>query len=143
MNLHTLFLSNLSQTALEIARYRDHGFCRVRKGKWLVRRRPSFYARGNAMSNESRAQLSELRDLVHQNWGQLNRAALEWIGFARKALDAAEANVAAFCDHARRLADAGSPAECVKLQSEFLKASFVALQKQSTNMVRTEGSAAE
>jgi phasin protein len=95
------------------------------------------------MSNESGAQLSELRDLVHQNLGRLDRVALEWIGFARKTLDAAEANVAAFCDHARRLADAESPAECVRPQSEFLKSSFVALQKQSTNMMRTEGRAAE
>ena len=95
------------------------------------------------MSNESGAQLSEVRELVHRNFGVLNRAAASWISLARKSLDAAEANVAALCDHASRLADASSAAECVQLQTEFLKTSAVALQKQSTNMMRTEREAAE
>ena len=94
------------------------------------------------MSNESGAQLAELRDLAHQNMGQLNRAALGWIGVARKALDAAETNVAAFCDHVSKLAQAGSPAEYVKLQTEFFKSSVAAMQRQSADMVRMDGAAA-
>jgi hypothetical protein len=95
------------------------------------------------MSNESGAQLSELRDLAQQNIGQLNRSAIGWFVLVRKALDAAEANVAAFCDHAGQLAQAESPVECVKLQTEFLKASFASMQKQSTEMMRVEKQAAE
>jgi hypothetical protein len=61
------------------------------------------------MSNESSAQLSELRDLAHHNIGQLNRVVAGWFEFARKTLDAAEANVTAFCNHASRLVQAESP----------------------------------
>jgi hypothetical protein len=83
------------------------------------------------MSTESGAQLSEMRELAHQNFAQLNRAAISWIAIVRKSLDAMETNVAALCNHAGQLADASSPAECVKLQTEFLKSCFVSLQKQS------------
>ena len=38
------------------------------------------------MSNESGAQLSELRDLAQQNIGQLNRSAIGWFALVRKAL---------------------------------------------------------
>jgi hypothetical protein len=76
------------------------------------------------MSNESGAQLSELRDLAQHNIGQLNRAMAGWFEFARKTLDAAEANVTTFCDHASQLAQAESPVECVRLQSEFMKSSI-------------------
>jgi hypothetical protein len=93
------------------------------------------------MSNESGAQLSELRGLVHRNIGQLNRAAVSWISFTRKALDLAETNVAACCEHAGKLAQATSPAECVKLQTEFLTTSLVALQKQA-GMLPADGDAA-
>jgi len=72
------------------------------------------------MSNESGAQLSELRDLAQHNIGKLNRAMARWFEFTRK-LDAAEANVTTFCDHASQLAQAESPVECVRLQTEFVK----------------------
>ena len=77
------------------------------------------------MSDESGAQLSELRDLTQHNIGQLNRASAGWFEFARKTLDAAQANVATFYDHASQLAQAGSPVECVRLQTEFLKSSML------------------
>ena len=95
------------------------------------------------MSNESGAQLSELRDLAHHNIGQLNRALVGWFEFARKALDAAEANVAALCNHASQLAQAESPVECVRLQTEFVKSSMASMQKQSTDILRTGKAAAE
>jgi hypothetical protein len=95
------------------------------------------------MSNETGAQLSELRDLAQHNIGQLNRSAIGWFALVRKALDAAEANVAAFCDHASKLAQAESPVECVRLQTEFLKSSMASVQKQSTEMMRVEKQAAE
>jgi hypothetical protein len=95
------------------------------------------------MSNESGAQLSELRDIAHQNIGQLNRVVAGWFEFAKKTLDAAEANVAALCDHASQLAQAESPIECVRLQTEFLKSSMASMQKQSTDMVRASKEAAE
>jgi hypothetical protein len=50
------------------------------------------------------AQLSEQRDFVHHHIGQLNRALVGWFEFARKTLDAAEANVAALRNHASQLA---------------------------------------
>jgi hypothetical protein len=95
------------------------------------------------MSNESGAQLSELRDLAHHNIGQLNRAVVGWFEFARKTLDAAEANATAFCDHASRLAQAESPVECVKLQTEFMKSSMASMQKLSTDMMRAGKEAEE
>jgi hypothetical protein len=95
------------------------------------------------MSNESGAQLSELRDLAHQNIGQLNRAVVGWFVFARKTLDAAEANVAALCNHASQLAQAESPVECVRLQTEFVKSSMASMQKQSMDMMRAGKEAAE
>ena len=95
------------------------------------------------MSNESGAQLSELRDLAHHNIGQLNRAVVGWFEFARKTLDAAEANVAALCDHASQLAQAESPVECVRLQTEFVKSSMTSMQKQSTDIMRAGREAAE
>jgi len=88
------------------------------------------------MSNESGAQLSELRDLAHHNIGQLNRAVVGWFEFARKALDTTEANVAALCNHASQLARAESPVECVRLQTEFVKSAMASMQKQSTDMMR-------
>jgi hypothetical protein len=95
------------------------------------------------MSNESGAQLSELRDIAHQNIGQLNRVVAGWFEFAKKTLGAAEANVAALCDHASQLAQAESPIECVRLQTEFLKSSMASMQKQSTDMMRASKEAAE
>jgi len=95
------------------------------------------------MSNESGAQLSELRELAHHNIGQLNRAVVGWFEFARKTLDAAEANVAALCDHASQLAQAESPVECVRLQTEFVKSSMTSMQKQSTDIMRAGREAAE
>ena len=85
------------------------------------------------MSIESGVQLSGLRDLVHQNVGQLDRAAAGWIELARKSLDVFETNVAALCDHARQLAQAESPAECVRLQTEFLKSSMASMQNSRRN----------
>jgi hypothetical protein len=95
------------------------------------------------MSNESGAQLSELRDLAHHNFGQLNRAMAGWFEFARKTLDAAEVNVAALCNHASQLAQAESPVECVRLHTEFVKSSMASMQKQSTDMMRAGKGAAE
>ena len=87
------------------------------------------------MSIESGAQLSGLRELVHHNIGQLDRASAGWIELARKSLDAVEANLSAFCDHAKQLAQAESPADCVRLQSEFLKSTMASMQKQSTELM--------
>jgi hypothetical protein len=95
------------------------------------------------MSNDSGAQLSELRDLAHHNIGQLNRAMAGWFEFARKTLDAAEANVAVLCDHASQLAQPESPVECVRLQAEFVKSSMASMQKQSTEFMRAGREAAE
>jgi hypothetical protein len=95
------------------------------------------------MSSESGAQLSELRDLAHHNIGQLNRVVAGWFEVARKTLDAAEANVTAFCDHASQLAQAESPVECLRLQTEFVKSSMASMQKQSTDMMRAGKEAAE
>lgn len=95
------------------------------------------------MSNESGTQLSELRDLAHHNIGQLNRALVGWFEFARKALDAAEANVAALCNHASQLAQAESPVECIRLQTEFVKSSMASMQKQSTNFMSAGREAVE
>jgi len=78
-----------------------------------------------------------------KNIGQLNRAMAGWFEFARKTLDAAEANVAALCDHASQLARAESPVECVRLQTEVLKSSMASMQKRSTDMVRAGKEAAE
>jgi hypothetical protein len=95
------------------------------------------------MSNESGAQLSGLRDLAHHNIGQLNRAVVGWFEFARKSLNAAEANVAALCNHASQLAQAESPVECVRLQTEFVKSSMASMQRQSTDIMRAGKDAAE
>jgi hypothetical protein len=95
------------------------------------------------MSNESGAKLSELRDLAHHNIGQLNRAMVGWFEFARKTLDAAEANVAALCNHASQLAQTESPVECVRLQTEFVKSSMASMQKQSTDIMSAGRKAAE
>ena len=95
------------------------------------------------MSNESVAQLSEMRDLAQHNIEQLNRSAVGWIALVRRALDAAEANVAAFCDHAGQLAQAESPVECVRLQTEFLKSSIASMQRQSADVMRAGTAAAE
>lgn len=88
------------------------------------------------MSIETGVQVSELRDLTHHNIEQLNRAAAGWIELARKALDAAETNVTSVCEHARRLAQAETPVECMKLHGEFLKSAIASMQKQSTDMLR-------
>jgi hypothetical protein len=66
-----------------------------------------------------------------------------WFEFARKTLDAVEANVTAFCDHASQLAQAESPVECVRLQTEFVKSSMASMQKRSTDMMRAGKEAAE
>ncbi len=113
------------------------------------------------MSIESGQQLSELRNLAQHNVEQLNRAATGLIEIARNAAEAfvapnhpasayvtefvrrtfdlAETNVAAFCDHAHRLAQASSPAECVKLQTEFVRSSIASMQKQSMGMMSVGG----
>jgi hypothetical protein len=90
---------------------------------------------------ETGVPLSELRDLTHHA-EQLNRAVAGWIEFARKALDATETDVTAYCDHVRRLAQADSPVECVKLHTEFLKSSMASMQKQSADMMQSGRSAA-
>jgi hypothetical protein len=95
------------------------------------------------MSNESGPQLPEMRDLAQHNIGQLNRAMAGWFEFARKTLEVAEANITAFCDHVSRLAQAESPVECVRLQTEFVKSSMASMQKQSTDMMRASKEAAE
>jgi hypothetical protein len=69
---------------------------------------------------------------------------VRWLNeFARKTLDAAEANVTTFCDHASQLAQAESPVECVRLQTEFVKSSMASMQKQSTDIMRAGREAAE
>ncbi|HLG84128.1 MAG TPA: phasin family protein [Bradyrhizobium sp.] len=95
------------------------------------------------MSDGSGAQHSELRDLAHHNIGQLNRAVVGWFELARRTLDAAEANVTALCNHASQLAHAETPAECVRLQAEFVKSSIASMQKQSMEMLRAGKEAAE
>ena len=95
------------------------------------------------MSNESGAQLYELRDLAHHNIGQLNRAMAGWFEFVRKTLDATEANVTTFCNHASQLAQAESPVECVRMQMEFVKSSMASMQKQSTTFMSAGREAAE
>jgi phasin protein len=67
---------------------------------------------------------------------RLNRAMAGWFEFARKTLDAAEANVTTFCDHASQLAQAESPVECIRLQTEFVKSSMASMQKQLMDMMR-------
>lgn len=95
------------------------------------------------MSNKSGAQLPELRDLAQHSIGQFNRAITGWFEFARKTLEAAEANVMTFCDHASQLAQAESPVECVRLQTEFVKSSMASMQKQSMDMMRAGKEATE
>ena len=95
------------------------------------------------MSNESGAQLSELRNLAQHNIGQINRAMAGWFEFVRKTLDTVEANVTTFCNHASQLAQAESPVECVRLQTEFVTSSMASMQKQSTDILRTGRAAAE
>jgi hypothetical protein len=80
---------------------------------------------------------------AQHNIGQLNRAMTGWFEFARKTLDAAETNVAALCHHASQLAQAESPGECVRLQTEFVKSSMASMQKLSTDMMRAGKEAAE
>ena len=87
------------------------------------------------MSNESDARRSERRDLAQHNIGQFNRAMAGWFEYARKTLDAAEASVTTFCDHASQLAQAESPVEYVRLQTEFMKSSMVSVQKQSMDIL--------
>jgi hypothetical protein len=111
------------------------------------------------MSNESAQQLCELRNLARHNIEQMNRAAVGLLEvmrnlteavvapsnpgnayameLVRRAIDTTESNVGAFCDHALKLAQASSPAECVKLQTEFVRSSIAAMQKQSTGMMET------
>jgi hypothetical protein len=135
VNLHNLFLSRVSQTALAIATVRDHGLASRQEKNSVTPK--SSYVGGNAMSNESGAQLTELRDLAFHNVEQLSRATTGWIELARKTLDAAEANTAALYDHARKLSQAESPAECMKLQTEFLKSSVASMQRQSADLINS------
>lgn len=96
------------------------------------------------MSNETGVRLAELRDLTHHNIEQLNRAFGGWIELSRRALDAAEVNLSACCNHARQLAQAESQVECMKLHAEFIKSSMTSLQQQSADMLRVgRGAAAE
>ena len=95
------------------------------------------------MSIESGAPLSGLRDLAHHYIGQLDRTAAGWIELARKSLDAAEANLSALCKHARQLAQAESPAECARLQTEFVRSSFASMQKKSAELVTAARTSAE
>jgi hypothetical protein len=109
------------------------------------------------MSNESAQHLSELRNLARHNIEQINRAAVGLLEvmrnlaealaapsnpgnavameLVRRTLDTTESNVGAFCDHALKLAQASSPAECLKLQTEFVRSSIAAMQKQSTDIM--------
>jgi hypothetical protein len=111
------------------------------------------------MSNESAQQLSEFRNLARHNIEQMNRAAVGLfevmrnftealvapsnpgnalaMELVRRTLDTTESNVGAFCDHALKLVQASSPAECVKLQTEFVRSSIAAMQKQSSGMMET------
>jgi hypothetical protein len=84
-----------------------------------------------------------LRDLAQHNIGQLNRPVIGWFEFARKTLGAAEATVAALCNHASQLSQAESPVECVMLQTEFVKSAMNSMQKQSMAMMRAGKQAAE
>jgi hypothetical protein len=52
-------------------------------------------------------------------------------------------NVAALCNHASQLAQAESPVECVRLQTEFVKSTMASMQKQSMDMMRAGKEAAE
>jgi hypothetical protein len=116
------------------------------------------------MSNESAQDLSELRNLARHNIEQINRAAVGLLEvmrnltealvapsnpgnayameLVRRTLDTTESSVGAFCDHALKLAQATSPAECVKLQTEFVRSSIAAMQKQSMGMMETVGESA-
>jgi hypothetical protein len=111
------------------------------------------------MSNESAQHLSELRNLARHNIEQINRATVGFLEvmrhiteafvapsnpgnavameLVRRTLDTTESSVGAFCDHALKLAQASSPAECVKLQTEFVRSSIAAMQKQSMGMMET------
>lgn len=111
------------------------------------------------MSNESAQHLSELRNLARHNIEQINRATVGFLEvmrniteafvaptnpgnavameLVRRTLDTTESSVGAFCDHALKLAQASSPAECVKLQTEFVSSSIAAMQKQSMGMMET------
>ena len=113
------------------------------------------------MSIESGHQLSELRSLARHNVEQINRAAVGLIeimrnatesivapsnpanAFAldlmRKTLDFSEANVVALCDHAQKLAQAGSAADCMKLHTDFVRSSIASMQKVSMGMVGADG----
>jgi len=116
------------------------------------------------MSNESAQQFAELRNLARHNIEQINRAAVGLfevmrnlteafvapsnpgnavaMELVRRTLDTTESNVGAFCDHALKLAQASSPAECVKLHTEFVSSSIAAIQKQSMGMMETVGESA-
>jgi hypothetical protein len=116
------------------------------------------------MSNESAQHLSELRNLAQHNIEQMNRAAVGLLEvmrnltealvapsnpgnayateLVRRTLDTTESNIGAFCDHTLKLAQATSPAECVKLQTEFVRSSIAAMQKQSIGMMETGGETA-
>jgi hypothetical protein len=116
------------------------------------------------MSNESAQHLSELRNLARHNIEQMNRAAVglfevmrnlteAFVGpsnpgnavaveFVRRTLETTESGVGAFCDHALKLAQASSPAECVELQAEFVRSSIAAMQKQSMGMIERVGESA-
>jgi hypothetical protein len=95
---------------------------------------------------------SGLRDLAQFNADQLRRVSDEiikalkgavdvfratpgpdnpWGDIMRKSVDLVEVSATAFCDHAQKLAQADTPAECIRLQSEFVKLTVVALQKHS------------
>jgi hypothetical protein len=155
MNLHTLFLSGVSQTAL--ARSPALMLFTMVGRRLRSQVQVNSYVGGRGMSNESAQQLGELRNLARHNIEQINRAAVGLLEvmrnltealvapsnpgnalameLVRRTLDTTESNVGAFCDHALKLAQASSPAECLKLQTEFVRSSIVAMQKQSTGMM--------
>lgn len=72
------------------------------------------------MSNESGAQLSELRDLAHHNIGQLNRVVAGWFEIARKTIDAAEANATALLQ-SRQPACAGGIANRMRQAADGIR----------------------
>ena len=116
------------------------------------------------MTDAPASQLSDWRKFAHGSIEQLDRAATAWIdawrhatevfvyssnpahvyasGIMRKALDAAGANVTAFCDQAQKFAQANSSAECMKLQTEFIQSLIASMQRQSVGMIEPLGGSA-
>jgi hypothetical protein len=84
-------------------------------------------------NNESGAQLSELRDLAHQNIGQLNRAMLD--GSSSRERHSTPPKLTS-----RRFAI--TPASS-RAQTKFVKSSMASMQKQSMDVMRAGKEVAE